>query len=121
MLCVVVLHVTVLPVDYYGRSISMTYFAVAECFLLFSGLYLLYSHGIADRVRDWLGVFGKTAFVVYVGHYLLIINPLWKTGYADLLPDAQAWLLTVPLTALVGLGAQQYLEHRDQLPVWLRF
>lgn len=121
MLVVAGLHATVLPVDYYGRSITMTYFAVAECFLLFSGLYLLYAHGIADRVRHWLGVFGKTAFVVYVGHYLLIINPLWKTGYADLLPDPHAWLLTVPLTAVVGIGAQKYLEHRNELPKWLRF
>lgn len=121
MVIVAILHTQIIPVDYYGRSITMTYFAVAECFIIFSGIYMLYKRDIAGRVCHWLSIFGKTAFVVYVGHYLTIIKPLWASGYADLLPDWQAWLLTVPLTAVVGLGAKQYLAYRENLPSWLQF
>lgn len=121
MAAVTAIHMYAIPIDYYGRSISMTYFAVAECFLIFSGLYLLYANEITDRIRYWLNIFGKTAFVVYAGHYLFIIKPLWSTGYADMLGDWQAWVLTVPLTIVVGLGARTYLSYRDDLPRWLQF
>lgn len=117
------LHFNGIPIDYYGRSISLTFFAVGESVLLYAGMYWLYQQPwkqYISRTLTLLELVGQTAFFIYVAHYVFIIKALKLVGGADTLPDPVSWAITVPLVGVMVAASYWYRKYRSVLPPYLQ-
>lgn len=111
----IVLDLIGLPIDYYGRSFSLTFFAIGESALICTLFYYLYKKKKGLIIFKPLKVFGLAAFTIYIGHYLLILKVLELLKLKDLLPDLIAGLITLPLVIIVYFVAKAYLERKQNL------
>jgi len=110
LLVSLLLHATVLPIDYYNRSFSFTYFAIGEPLTIYAIIYIAFQR-IPNKILSPLISLGRTSLLVYLGHYLMILKVGEILGFKDALQDSLALAVTFALTALVTLVAYIYRTH----------
>ncbi|MBU1204092.1 MAG: hypothetical protein KKG60_03440 [Nanoarchaeota archaeon] len=113
----IIFHFYVIRINYYQRSLSLTFLGITESIILFSVLYAIYQKLRKDSiVSRFLEVYGKSAFFVYVFHLLVIVKVLEITGLGSHLSAGYSWLITVPLLVLIYYPARMYLKkHKKHL------
>lgn len=116
LLVSIILHLFGDNINYYGRSFSLTFFAIGQSALICVLAYFVYKKAFARKVLNFLKIFGFTAFFCYVFHYLFILKVLEITHLKDLLPDLYAWMVTIPLVLVVYVFARYYSKVKTRLP-----
>ncbi|MEA2004115.1 MAG: hypothetical protein U9O53_04095 [archaeon] len=112
LLISIIMHISGNPIDYYGRSSSLTFFAIGESAMMCSLIYYAYTANIWNKTQNMLNVLGRTTIISYLGHYILILKVLELTHLKDIFPDIVAWIITIPLTIAVYYGAKMYLNWK---------
>lgn len=110
LLISLMLNFTILPIDYYAKSINMTFYGISISSVIFSLILLAYER--KARFTNTLTIAGKSTLFLYMGHNLLLLKPIYLFA-SDLLQEWLALLLTFPLTALFYLLAKKRLEYRN--------
>jgi hypothetical protein len=106
-----ILNFTLMPIDYYTKSINMTLYGIGICSVTFSLLLLAYER--KARLTNALTIAGMSTLFLYLGHNLLLLK--WVYLFAkDSLPEWLALLLASGLTVLFYYLAKLKLSIKQR-------
>jgi ABC-type amino acid transport system permease subunit len=109
VLAAVALHLIGFPIDFYGRSFGHILFGIGQSALLCIGTLVLWQKSQNSILWRPLKTMGSLAFVIYIGHYLLILKVLELIGLKDSFPEIISLVFTMIFMVSAYLGAETYL------------
>jgi len=98
------LHFTLDPINYYGRSISYILFFIGLSFLLFAVISYI---RLKSRV---LIIFGQVSLIAYVAHFLFIYKPLTLLGLESSFGLLGSWIYVI-ISVVILYFFSKWLLH----------
>ena len=115
VLAAVALHFAGFPIDFYGRSFAHILFGIGQSALICLVAFAIWQKTQTSPMWRPLKSMGSLAFVIYIGHYLLILKVLQLTGMKDNFSAIISLVFTLIFMLSVYLGAESYLMARKIL------
>ncbi len=107
-----IMHLSFNRIDVYMWSPSYQIGFIGFSFLLFVLIeYLLQRYG-EGRIADFLSLFGKTAIIAYLFHFVVIYKPLSIFNAESLLGQPMSFLLTVISVAVIYYSCKVWLLNK---------
>jgi len=110
LLASILLHFTFIPIDHYGRTISLVLYGIGQTALFTTVLYHLYLKRFT--LVNVFYIFGRAAIFAYIAHFILFIKPIEVLGFADTQSELVAWICSLLLTGMLYVGSRWYLRAR---------
>ena len=108
----IVMHFSYNKIDYYSWSPSYLVGFTGLSFLLFSLVeYLLLKFGKC-KVTNFLGLFGKTAIIAYLFHFVVIYKPLEVFNLGNRLNQPMSYILTIISIIIIYYSCKIWLLNK---------
>ena len=102
-----------IPIAYYGKSMTYQLINIGEVVCIGTAMFWLFEQRKAAWLLNILYVFGRVTIFSYLGHFLIIIKPMQLLGLTGHVTQPIAWLITIPLLAIVYYGSKFYMRKRN--------
>jgi hypothetical protein len=107
-----VINFTVMPIDYYGKNMSLTLYGIGACMVTFSLILMAYNK--KKGFTKALTIAGLSSLFLYLSHNLLLLK--WVYLFANnSLPEWLALTLSFPLTYAFYWLAKNRLKKKELL------
>jgi len=106
------INFTLMPIDYYGRNMSLTLYGIGSCAVTFSLLLWAYEKNM--KITKVLTIAGLSSLFLYVAHNLLLLKWVYLFA-ADTLPELTALIMAFGLTIVFYWLAKERLKKKAVL------
>lgn len=109
----VLLHFSFIQIDYYNWSSSYLLFYIGLSFLLFGSIeHLLLKFG-KGKISNFFILFGKTAIVAYLFHFVFILKPLKLLNIESTLGSPISYLLSIVSISIIYYVCKIWLLKKE--------
>ncbi len=106
-------HFLFIEINLFDRSPITPLLLVGMTFLAFGVVeHLLIRFG-KGRIFNFLGLFGKTAIIAYLFHFVLIYKPLKILNIESMLGTSVSYMLTVISVIIIYYACKMWLSKKD--------
>lgn len=107
------LHLSFIKIHLFNRSPSSQLFLIGTSFLFFGLIeYSLFKFK-KGKIFDFLKLFGKTAIVAYLFHFVLIYKPLKILNVESALGAGASYVLAVISVIIIYYACKTWLQKKD--------